>query len=95
MPGRVNAVNINGGNLMNVKRARERARTYCKENGLSVEKLNEKPVCYSPDELAFLDFPDIEADGLRNDMETLGFPVLIVNKNYEVLETEKTRQYLL
>lgn len=81
--------------MIDAEMAREVAKNYCEANGLSVPNLfSEKRFCAS-EKMYFLRFPDAESHGLKNDLETQGFPILIVNEDYSVSETEHTREYLL
>lgn len=76
------------------KLAIEAADKYCLANGLSISKLHNTYSQIISDNLYFVVFPDIEPNGLLNDIETQGIPILIVNDDYSVTKTEQTERYL-
>lgn len=80
--------------LINKEKAMLAAKQYCEENGLSVDKLLSDHRSCRNDRMYLLRFPRTTEKGLYEDMDTQGVPILIVNPDYSVTETEYTREYL-
>lgn len=78
--------------MIDIQKAKRKAVEYCEANGFSVNKLKES-VCSYNESMHFLSLPITKAQGLLNDIETQGVPILVVNKDYTVSETEHTRLY--
>lgn len=75
----------------------EFVRNYCKENKISVDKLNNEIFQLSYNVCVFFHPSDIEPNGLLNDMETLPKTTLIIRYEDEKLfieQTEYTNEYL-
>ena len=74
------------------------AEPYCEKYGLSVEKLKDQKFEVIPDEIFFAQPTGIEPDGLRNDLETVPYPTLIMRLDEDgkicFQETAYTRQYI-
>ena len=78
--------------------ALEAAKSYCKENGLSVDKLRNQRFIIINSTAAFGQPSDVVPDGLMNDIATQPKPTLIFRlEDGELIieETEHTREYLL
>lgn len=75
------------------------AEEYCQKNGLSLDKLHKQVFAYSEERSIFAErIEESKPDGIKNDMESLPIPTLIVEKNngkYNVIETESTNMYLM
>ena len=75
----------------------EVASRYCRENGLSVEKLKSQR-CESFENMAWFAQPsDVKPNGLLNDMQTMPRPTLILKSQDGKLiveQTEHTHKYL-
>lgn len=82
---------------IDVNQARKAAVDYCRAAGLSVNKFLSDRRCCGNEKCYFLRFPkkDTHGQGLYADIETQGVPILIVNEDYSVEETEHTKEYLL
>lgn len=75
----------------------EFAKDYCQKNNLSLEKLKNQKIEIVRSVLFFAQPSDKNPDGLRNDMETLPIPTLIITMDGEDLkieQTEHTKTYL-
>lgn len=70
------------------------AEEYCKKAGFSVSVLRGLYQQMLSGNLYYIAFPNKNADGLKNDLETQGIPVLKVTNEYIVDETEYTRRFL-
>ncbi len=73
------------------------ATQYCRENGLSVEKLQKQRFeCF--ENIAWFSQPSgIKPNGLLNDMQTMPFPTLVLKSQdgkLVVEQTEHTRRFL-
>lgn len=71
--------------------------SYCQRNDLSMDKLSNQIYDIYGDVAIFSAPSRIVPDGLRNDMQTLPIPVLIVeyrDNELCVKETEHTREYI-
>ena len=76
----------------------EIARKYCELNGLSKEKLLKQYFFDGTESLIFAQPSDVEPDGLKNDMETMPRPTLVIKHKdgeVEVNQTEWTKTYLI
>lgn len=80
--------------LIDKEKAMLAAKKYCRENGLSVDKLLADQRACMDDRMYLLRFPRATDKGLYEDMDTQGVPILIVNSDYSVNETEYTKEYL-
>ena len=77
--------------------ALSKAEQYCKENGLSFDKLSRQRFRLIYESAMFLQPSGVKPNGLVNDIETQPKPTLIIeNKNGRLVveETEYTRKYL-
>lgn len=75
----------------------EYLRNYCKENKISIEKLNNEIFQLSYNECGFFHPSNIEPNGLLNDMETLPKATLVIryeNGELFIEQTEYTKEYL-
>lgn len=75
----------------------EFVRDYCKENKISIEKLEKEIFDLSYQVCGFLHQSDIEPDGLLNDMETMPKPTLTIrygNNKLSIEQTEFTKEFL-
>lgn len=79
---------------MDIQKAKATAMQYCVERGYLVDVLSELYCQIISDNLYFIKFPEVKPNGLKNDMETRGIPVLKVTKEYNVAETENTKTVL-
>lgn len=74
------------------------AEPYCEKYGLSVEKLKSQEFAVILGTIYFAQPTGIEPDGLRNDLETVPYPTLIMrldeDGNIRFQETAYTRQYI-
>lgn len=71
--------------------------SYCKENGYSIDKLENKRLYVFENEAFFAAPSQLKANGLVNDMETRPVPVLILKfEDGKILfeKTEHTDSYL-
>ena len=76
----------------------ELAKDYCKNNGLSIEKLNQQMFAVIYSSAIFAQPSNVIPNGLLNDLETQPKPTLIIKKNDNGLvieQTEYTHEYLL
>ena len=80
---------------MDAKKARAAAEQYCENSGLSVMKLKDLYQQIISNSLYYAKFPDVNPNGLKNDLATRAVPVLKVTNQYAVEETEYTREVLL
>lgn len=80
--------------ILDREKANQVAEEYCEKAGFSVELLRGLYKQMLSGNLCYIAFPNQNADGLKNDIETQGVPVLKVTNEYAVSETEYTRQYL-
>lgn len=80
---------------MDAKKARAAAEQYCENRGLSVAKLKGLYQQIISNSLYYAKFPDVNPNGLKNDLATRAVPVLKVTNQYAVEETEYTREVLL
>ena len=67
---------------------------YCEKVGFSANVLQGFYQQLISGNLYYIAFPNKNADGLRNDLDTQGVPVLKVTSEYTVIETEFTRLFL-
>ncbi|MGC6768490.1 hypothetical protein [Enterococcus sp. LJL51] len=70
---------------------------YCRENKLSINKLEKQRFSLSYNECGFLQPSDVKPNGLINDQETMSKATLIIRKSGDELiieETPYTREYL-
>ena len=70
---------------------------YCRENGLSFEKLKKQRFDFFDGFAWFLQPSDKKPNGLVNDMETMPIPTLIIkisDDNIVFEQTEHTKKYL-
>ena len=75
----------------------EYARSYCINNNLSVEKLENQRFFLLNNECAFAQPSNVKPDGLINDKETMPKVTLIIrfeNEKLAIQETEYTKLYL-
>lgn len=75
----------------------EYVRDYCKENKISIEKLEKEIFNLSYQVCGFLHPSDIEPDGLLNDMETIPKPTLTIryeDNKLSIEQTEFTKEFL-
>ena len=79
---------------MDIQRAKTAAMKYCVERGYSVDVLKGLYFQIISGNLYFVKFPEVKSNGLKNDVETRGIPVLKVTKEYNVAETENTKTVL-
>ena len=74
------------------------AEPYCEKYGLSVEKLKDQKFEVILDAIFFAQPTGIGPDGLRNDLETVPYPTLIMRLDEDgkicFQETAYTRQYI-
>lgn len=73
------------------------AARYCRDNGLSVEKLRTQRFEWLTDIACFMQPTGIKPDGLLNDLQTQPYPTLLLkskNGNLIVEQTEHTKKYL-
>lgn len=73
------------------------AKEYCEKNNLSVEKLRKQRFDLLYGNAFFSQPSDVIPNGLRNDMETMPTPTLIIkadNNDIIVEQTEYTQKYL-
>lgn len=63
---------------------------YCRENGLSFDKLKQQRLLYIGGVAAFVAPSQVKPVGLLNDMATQPRPVLILRDNNGTLEFEQT-----
>lgn len=71
--------------------------SYCIENNLSVEKLQEQRFILSCNECAFAQPSDVKPNGLINDGNTMPKVTLIIkleDGKLEIIETEYTKEFL-
>lgn len=80
--------------MIDIEKAVQSAISYCEENGLSVKKLKEETSLSYCESLFILGFPVISEKEKFDEIKGRGFPILIVNPDYSVIETECTRDYL-
>lgn len=76
----------------------EYIRDYCKENKISIKKLEKEIFWLSYNCCGFFHPSDIKPNGLLNDMETLPKTTLIIKHENERLfieQTEYTKEYLV
>jgi len=90
-------------NKMKIEKELQRAlaieyvRDYCKENNISIAKLNNEIFHLSYNECGFAHPSDIEPEGLLNDMDTLPKVTLVIKYEDEILsieQTEYTKEFL-
>jgi hypothetical protein len=75
----------------------EYVRDYCRENKISIEKLEKEIFDLSYQVCGFLHPSDIESDGLLNDVETMPKPTLTIryeNNMLSIEQTEFTKEFL-
>lgn len=75
----------------------EVAKPYCDSHALSFEKLKNQRFALIYGSIYFSQPSDVIPDGLRNDMETMPKPTLVIKNENDCIvieETEYTRQYL-
>lgn len=75
----------------------EYAKDYCKENNLSIEKLQTQRFILSGNECAFAQPSDVKPNGLTNDGDTMPKVTLIIkfeNQQLKIEETEYTKIFL-
>lgn len=73
------------------------AEAYCELNELSVEKLHGQMFSLASNRAVFAQPQNKSANGIKDDINTLPTPVLIINitgNGYEIEETEQTRRVL-
>lgn len=74
------------------------AESYCKANGLSLEKLKAQRFEVIMDQMVFAQPTGVKPDGLRNDIATRPYPTLILRLDdkgeIKIEQTEYTRKYL-
>ncbi len=66
---------------------------YCEAHGLSVEKLTKNTAASFCEDLHVLGFPKLAPEDRYDEVKGRGFPVFIVDPDYTVRETERTREY--
>ena len=75
------------------------AESYCKANGLSLEKLKAQRFEVIMDQMVFAQPTGVKPDGLRNDIATRPYPTLILRLDdkgeIKIEQTEYTRKYLV
>ena len=81
--------------MMDKKLANKAAEEYCEKAGFSVSVLRGLYQQILSGNLYYIAFPHKDANGLKNDLETQGIPVLKVTNEYIVEETEYTRRFLM
>ena len=77
--------------------AREFAIGYCRQKGLSIEKLLKQRIDLIPNSIVFSQPSNIKPQGLVNDMATMPMPTLIINfhgGDLSIEETEHTKEFL-
>lgn len=70
---------------------------YCEQNGLSYEKLKKQRFYWIHGEAFFAVPSNVVPDGLRNDLETMPKPTLVVklaDGELQIKQTEHTKKYL-
>lgn len=75
----------------------EVAKDYCKKNNLSLEKLKDQRIEIIKSTLFFSQSRNIQPDGLKNDLDTMPIPTLIITTDGDGLkieQTEYTKKYL-
>lgn len=73
------------------------SKQYCKENGLSYDKLQKQRFDFFDGVAWFSQPSDIVPLGLINDMETMPMPTLVLKRDGEKIifeQTEHTKKYL-
>lgn len=73
------------------------AEDYCRKNNLSVDKLKTQRFSLIYGKAFFSQPSSVEADGLRNDVDTMPKTTLIIEAdgdNLKVAQTEYTKKYL-
>ena len=79
------------------KLALQASHEYCKNHGLSEDKLRKQLLHFIDDAAIFAAPSNVEPDGLRNDIATQPLPVLIIEVRDGTLvfrQTEYTQKYL-
>nr|MDD6335967.1 hypothetical protein [bacterium] len=66
------------------------AARYCRENGLSVEKLRQQRFAFFENTAWFSQPSDVVPDGLLNDIQTIPHPTLIIKLADDKLMVEQT-----
>ena len=79
---------------MNIETALESAREYCRSHGYDASKVDEMYKQTISGELYIAYFPNVDTDGLTNDMGTQAVPVLVVSKDYTVIEMNEADNVL-
>ena len=79
---------------MNIEKAIATAKENCKENGYNEEAIDTLYKQIISGKMYVAKFPDISADGLKNDLDTRPIPVLVVDADYSVTEFTDGLEFL-
>lgn len=75
-----------GVTCLNIARAVLAAKEYCKEKGYNEKAIDVLYKQVISGKMYVAKFPDVSADGLKNDLDTRPIPVLAVDADYSVTE---------